>query len=100
MPVLDPQGERIGTRQIMSDLDEPLLREIAGRTGGRYFRVADTGAVEQAFAEIDRARKIEFATRSHVTTEELFGPYALAGLVLLALASAGAARQAHQEVVA
>lgn len=35
-------------------LDEALLRDLAQRTGGRFFRADDAAALRQAYAEIDR----------------------------------------------
>ncbi|MGH8017511.1 MAG: VWA domain-containing protein [Opitutaceae bacterium] len=100
MPVVDDAGQRIGTRQMMSDLDEVLLRDIAAETGGRYFRVADADTIEKAFAAIDEARKIEFEARSSVVTEELFSRFALPGLALLTIAAIGAATRATREAIA
>ncbi|HEX9784573.1 MAG TPA: VWA domain-containing protein [Opitutaceae bacterium] len=100
MPVMNEQGQRIGTRQMMSDLDEGLLREIAQKTGGRYFRVADSDTIERAFAAIDQARKIEFEARTSVVTEELFAYLVLPGLALLVAAAIGATARAEREVLA
>ncbi len=36
-----------------SDLDEPALRQIAGETGGRYFRARDADELAEIYAEID-----------------------------------------------
>lgn len=100
MPVENEAGQRVGTRQMMSDLDEALLRDIAARTDGRYFRVADSDTIEKAFAAIDEARKIEFEARSSVVTEELFSRFALPGLALLTIAAIGAAAHVTREAIA
>ena len=55
-----------------SDLDEPTLRAIAERTGGRYFRAADSDTIDAAFAAIDAERKIEFDAKSNLRAHELF----------------------------
>lgn len=47
-----PAGFRYAEIQV--GLDEELLREIASRTGGAYFRATDAAALEQIYAEIDR----------------------------------------------
>jgi len=85
MPVFDEQGNRIGTRRMLSDLDEQSLRDIAEMTGGRYFRAADTGTIEDAFEAIDRAKKIEFQSKSFLVTTELFPWVATPGIVALFL---------------
>ena len=56
----------------MADLDEDALRDIARTTGGRFFRAADTGTIESAFAAIDSSQKIEFQAKSYLLTTELF----------------------------
>jgi Ca-activated chloride channel homolog len=47
-----PAGFRYVELQV--GLDEELLREIAERTGGAYFRATDPAALEQIYGEIDR----------------------------------------------
>lgn len=86
-PVFDDKGNRVGTRRFMSDLDEPALREIAEKTGGRYFRADDSRTAEQAFAAIDKTAKIEFQAKSYLLTTELFYWPATPGLALLLLAA-------------
>lgn len=85
MPVFDDRGRRIGSRQVLSDLDEGQLRAMAGATGGRFFRAADSDTVKEAFAAIDRAQKIEFTAKSYLLTTELFAWLAWPGGGLLFL---------------
>jgi Ca-activated chloride channel family protein len=87
-PVFDENGNRIGTRRLMSDLDEGALRAISNETGGHFFRADQTGTVEAAFDAIDRAQKIEFQARSYLVTTELFPWLAAPGLGLVAAAAA------------
>jgi Ca-activated chloride channel family protein len=92
MPVFDDQGHKVGYRRVMSDLDEPALRDIAQTTGGHFFRATDTNTINSAFKAIDQAQKIEFQSKSYLITTELFiwfaGP-GLGALLLAALASRG-----------
>jgi Ca-activated chloride channel family protein len=74
-------------RHMVSDLDEPTLREIAHNTGGQFFRAFDTGTIEGAFKAIDRAQKIEFQAKSYLLTTELFYWLAVPGAALLLLAA-------------
>ena len=92
-PVFDDKGNKVGYRRMMSDLDEPALREVAEFTGGKLFRAFDTGAAEAAFKSIDRAQKIEFQAKSYLLTTELFPWLAVPSLALL-LAAALLARPA------
>lgn len=90
-PVYDERtGQRLGTTRRLSDLDEGALRQIANVTGGRYFRVDDVNAIQQAFKAIDKAQKIEFQAKSYLVTTELFvwpASIGTAFLLLGALAS-------------
>ncbi|MCF7689237.1 MAG: VWA domain-containing protein [Cephaloticoccus sp.] len=85
MPVFDEKGNKIGLRRMLSDLDENSLRNIADTTGGFYFRAADSDTVKQAFEAIDKAKKIEFQSKSYLVTTELFYWPAAPGLVVLLL---------------
>jgi Ca-activated chloride channel family protein len=88
VPVYDDNNRKMGYRRMMSDLDEPALRQIADATGGKFFRVADTDTIESAFKAIDRAQKIEFQAKSYLVTTELFWWLAVPGLLALASAAA------------
>ena len=81
-PIFDDTGKKIGYRRIPADLDEGALRSIAETTGGKFFRAADTGTIESAFASIDSSQKIEFQTKSYLLTTELFPWFAVPGLAL------------------
>jgi Ca-activated chloride channel family protein len=66
-------------------IDEPLLEEIAQKTGGRYFRAKDSEALSRIFRQIDALEK----TPSHVTRytryDETTRPLILLGVTALAL---------------
>ncbi len=64
-------------------IDEALLRQIAGLTGGRYFRARDGAALGQIYAQIDRLERAPVESRTYVNYTELFR-WAL-GLALAAL---------------
>ncbi len=100
MPVFDEQGNKIGYRRMRSDLDETLLRDIADKTGGRFFRADDAATIRDAFDTIDRARKIEFESQSYRITDELHARFTLPGLVLLAIAVFGSALRRQEEAIA
>jgi Ca-activated chloride channel family protein len=57
-PVEDPQlGKRY--ENIPVEIDEVTLRQVAGLTGGRYFRAKDTQALTAIYREIDRLERSE-----------------------------------------
>ena len=85
-PVPVPGGPR-GTRYVMQqvDLDEPLLREIAKRTNGRYFRATDAEALADVFDTIDELEQTEIESRVRVLHTELFHLALFPALFLLGL---------------
>jgi len=66
-------------------IDEPLLREIAAKTGGRYFRAKDSEALSRIFRQIDQMEKSPIQVTRYTRYEEATRPLILAGLGALAL---------------
>lgn len=100
VPILDDHGRRVATRRMLSDLDEPKLRQIAEMTGGRFFRASDTDTIESAFRAIDRAQKVEFQAKSYLVTTEFFWWFATPGLAALALGAVLARPVWRREAIA
>jgi len=88
VPVDDPlTGRR--TEMVRMDVDEGTLREIAQRTGGRFFRAVDPAALTGIYGAIDR---LERAPIKSIEYREYFdlGPLVLgAAALLLAVYSLG-----------
>jgi Ca-activated chloride channel family protein len=85
-------------RQMMNvAVDEELLRQIAQRTGGRYWKASDLRSLEDTFRDIDRLEKTPLRVKRYVRYREAFAPLALAGLSLLALPLAAAGLQVSAE---
>ena len=66
-------------------IDEPLLREIAAKTGGRYFRARDSEALSRIFRQIDQLEKTPIQVTRYTKYEEATRPLVLLGLAALAL---------------
>ncbi|HEU4587456.1 MAG TPA: VWA domain-containing protein [Gemmatimonadales bacterium] len=66
-------------------IDEDLLKEIATKTGGQYFRAKDSAALSRIFHQIDRLEKTPVATTRYIRYDEATRPFLLAGLCALAL---------------
>jgi Ca-activated chloride channel family protein len=64
-------------------IDEELLREIAGMTGGRYFRAKDSEALSRIFRQIDALEKTPIQVTRYEKYDELTPPLVLAGLIAL-----------------
>lgn len=86
VPVADEQGRMLG--YTMADLDEDLLKDVASKTGGQYFRAADTKSLKKTYDQIDAMEKQQVETTVFEEWRELF-PLALwpgLGCLLLAVA--------------
>lgn len=68
-------------------LNEAVLVQIAGVTGGQYFRATDRAALERIYAELDRLEPVEHEFQSFHPRRELFAlPLALSLVPLLVFA--------------
>ncbi|NJD08362.1 MAG: VWA domain-containing protein [Methylococcaceae bacterium] len=74
-----------GSRRVnpSQDLDEPTMRAIAEKTGGRYFRARDTAQLGEIYAMLDRLEPVERDKRYFRPRRELF-PWPLGGALLIA----------------
>jgi Ca-activated chloride channel family protein len=78
-----PTGLRYGYLPVR--IDEPLLRDIARLTGGRYFRATDTRALLRIYEVIDALVKSPARVRRTVEYREWYLPFLLAGATLFLL---------------
>src|SRR6516164_3405398 len=82
---------RGGEVPVPMDIDEPTLREIAQRTGGRFFRATETAALKGIYAEINRLERAPIRSIEYHEYRDL-GPAVLAvaavALGLVALSGA------------
>ena len=84
-PIKNTAGETVGYTSMRIDIDEHLLREIAAKTGGKYFRAIDTASLKKIYEEIDRMEKAPIQEKGYEEYEELFGWFLVPGLVMLLL---------------
>jgi Ca-activated chloride channel family protein len=66
-------------------IDEPLLRQFAQETGGRYFRATDSEALSRIFRQIDQLEKTPIQITRYARYDEETRPLIIAGLAALAL---------------
>ncbi len=70
--------------RIQVEIDEELLKEIAGVTGGKYFRATNNKKLEEIYDEINKLEKTEIEEFKYYNYEEKYRPLViLAGLLLL-----------------
>jgi len=83
VPVDDPVfGRRI--EMVRMDVDDGVLREIARRTGGKFFRATEAGALSSIYGEIDRLERAPVSSVVYRDYKDL-GPLLLgiAAIVLM-----------------
>lgn len=81
-----PVTDRFGGRRYVTtrvDVDEPVLRETAETTGGRYYRATDRESLEAIWAEIDELETTEILVDNFTSYGERFPVPLTAGLILL-----------------
>ncbi|WP_444941394.1 vWA domain-containing protein [Microbulbifer sp. ZKSA004] len=67
-------GSRFGSRRInpSRDLDSKTLKEIADKTGGRYFRAHNPQELAEIYAELDKLEPVEQEAESYRPMKSLF----------------------------
>ena len=84
---LIPQETLAGTHLVRYPMqfDEPLMRELADMTGGRYYRAADADGMAAAMREIDSLEKTSMKRPEFVVWKEWHPAlsFVAAGLLLL-----------------
>ncbi|HEA29890.1 MAG TPA: VWA domain-containing protein [Leeuwenhoekiella sp.] len=68
---------------IPVEIDEDLLKEIAKKTGGLYFRATDNQKLEDIYEEINKLEKTDVEEFKYTNYEEKYRPLALFALGLL-----------------
>jgi Ca-activated chloride channel homolog len=71
--------------QMPVDIDEDTLKNIAQRTGAKYFRADSTDTLRKIYEEIDQLEKTEVEVKQYVRVDELFAWAVVPGLFLLLL---------------
>lgn len=66
-------------------IDEKLLKQISGETGGKYFRAKDNKSLESIYQEIDRLEKSKVEISKLTRYTEKFFPFIMIALALLLL---------------
>lgn len=70
-PIEDPFfGKRY--QYIEIDIDEDMLKKIANKTGGKYFRATDKASLERIYHEIGEMEKTKIKVKEFTRYNELF----------------------------
>ena len=84
------------TAMVQMDVDEDTLREIAKRTGGRFFRATDSAALAEIYAAIDRLERAPIRSIEYREYEDLGPALMLVAAALMALFSLSASTWAFR----
>ena len=80
-PVRGIFGTRYQTVQV--EIDEEILKEVALRTGGQYYRATSEEKLEEIYWEIGELETTEVKTQVHVDYAERFAHFLWPGLIFL-----------------
>lgn len=81
-PTLNEWGG-ISFVQAKVEIDETMLREIADKTGGRYFRATDNTKLAEIYSEIDKLEKAKVEVENFVKYSEVYHMWLLLAVGLL-----------------
>jgi Ca-activated chloride channel family protein len=83
IPVQTPMGTQ---KQMMPvEIDEALLKQIAGETGGKYFRATGNKSLNAIYSDIDKMEKTKVDITSYKHYAELFFPFAMIAVLCIML---------------
>ena len=82
-PVQTPFGTQI--QQMKVEIDEKLLTQIAGMTGGKYFRATSNQKLDEVYQEIDKLERSKIEVTEFRRLHEEFYPLVAWALALLLL---------------
>ncbi len=72
-------------RMMRVEIDEDMLRAVAEKTGGRYFRATDKEALREIYAEIGELEKTKIEERTYTDYEERYATFLWPAFGLLLL---------------
>lgn len=82
IPYQSTLGSTVLEKEKVS-IDEDLLKEIAGETGGNYYRAKNTGDLEKIYAAIDKLEQSDIRTSVFNKKHEAFLPFLIIAFSLL-----------------
>lgn len=82
-PVQTPFGTQFQDMPV--EIDEPILKEIARTTGGKYFRATDNDKLVQVYNEIDKLEKSKIDVKQFTRKDEKYLIPAIIAFCLIVL---------------
>ncbi|MBR2135944.1 MAG: VWA domain-containing protein [Bacteroidales bacterium] len=80
-----PYPTEYGVQMVKVDIDEPLMKQIAQETGGKYFRATDNTKLAEIYAEINKMEKTRTIVDSYPQYKELFMRFAVLAFAAILL---------------
>jgi Ca-activated chloride channel family protein len=84
-PIIDELGNVVDVVEVDVEIDEAILKEIAKKTGGKYFRATDKESLEKVYEEINSMEKSKVEVFEYMHVHEEFLTYVLWAVALLLL---------------
>ncbi|MFK8059502.1 MAG: VWA domain-containing protein [Polaribacter sp.] len=81
----DPRTGKLQFRKQQVEIDEALLKEIAEKTEGKYFRATDNNSLKQIYDEIDKLEKTKIEEFKYYNYQEKYRIFVFLGLGFLLL---------------
>ncbi|MGC3979458.1 MAG: VWA domain-containing protein [Paludibacteraceae bacterium] len=81
IPVPTPFG--VQYQKMQSEFDEETLKQIADKTGGKYFRATNNAKLREIYQEIDQLEKTKINVKEFSNKTELFYVFGLLAFLLL-----------------
>lgn len=79
---LKPDGSfQYGNVQV--EIDEALMKEIAKKTGGEYFRASSNTKLEEIYEQINKLEKTDIEEFKYTNYDEMYRPWAIFALILV-----------------
>ncbi len=84
IPVQDMFGRTV-TRNMPVEIDEEVLRNIAEKTDGAYFRATNNNKLREIYQQIDKLEKTRMDVKQFSKKKEEYFPFLLTAMLLLLL---------------
>ena len=85
IPVSISRDGKLNFARVPVQIDEKLLKDIAEKTNGKYFRATSNKSLKEIYGEIDKLEKTEYEEFKYYNKEERYRPWLLFGIFFLAL---------------
>ncbi len=79
-----PNG-KLRYANVPVEIDEKLLKEIASKTGGKYFRASNNNKLKKIYEEIDKLEKTDIEELKFTSYDEKYRIFAIMAFICIAL---------------